>query len=82
MFKILSSVAVAIALLSLTPAAEQAAAQEPRVVTPKRRPQIVITQERQRLSASAKRHCEAELVQEYRPSGTVIVPRTICWWQN
>ena len=52
------------------------------MVTPKRRPQIVITPGRQRLSASAKRHCEAELVKEYRPSGTVIVPRTICWWQN
>jgi hypothetical protein len=27
------------------------------------------------------RECAAQLVQEYRPSGTVIVPVTRCWWQ-
>ena len=27
------------------------------------------------------RQCEARLVQEYRPSGTVIVPRMQCWWE-
>jgi hypothetical protein len=26
------------------------------------------------------RECAAQLVQEYRPSGTVIVPRMQCWW--
>jgi hypothetical protein len=26
------------------------------------------------------RECNAELVPEYRPSGTVIVPRMQCWW--
>ena len=30
---------------------------------------------------NAKRYCRAKLVQEYRPSGTVIVPRMHCWWQ-
>jgi hypothetical protein len=28
----------------------------------------------------AVRHCTFKLVQEYRPSGTVIVPRQRCWW--
>jgi hypothetical protein len=28
----------------------------------------------------ATRDCRAKLVQEYRPSGTVIVPRMQCWW--
>ena len=28
----------------------------------------------------AVRHCASNLVQEYRPSGTVIVPRMRCWW--
>jgi hypothetical protein len=28
------------------------------------------------------RECVAQLVQEYRPSGTVIVPVTHCWWQR
>jgi hypothetical protein len=29
---------------------------------------------------NAKRECVARYVQEYRPSGTVIVPRMNCWW--
>jgi hypothetical protein len=29
---------------------------------------------------NAVRHCNSRLVQEHRPSGTVIVPRTQCWW--
>jgi len=27
------------------------------------------------------RQCTAQLVKEYRPSGTVIVPTTRCWWE-
>jgi hypothetical protein len=27
------------------------------------------------------RQCNAQLVKEYRPSGTVIVPVTRCWWE-
>lgn len=27
-----------------------------------------------------RRECAARLVQEFRPSGTVIVPRMRCWW--
>src|SRR5262249_1883874 len=30
----------------------------------------------------AVRQCSARLVQEARPSGTVIVPRTTCWWER
>jgi hypothetical protein len=29
---------------------------------------------------NAKRECAARYVQEYRPSGTVVVPRVRCWW--
>ncbi len=29
---------------------------------------------------NAVRHCVSNLVPEYRLSGTVIVPRTRCWW--
>jgi hypothetical protein len=29
---------------------------------------------------NAVRECDSRLVQEYRPSGTVIVPRMWCWW--
>ena len=28
------------------------------------------------------RQCTARLVQEYRPSGMVIVPVTRCWWER
>ena len=28
------------------------------------------------------RQCAARLVQQYRPSGTVIVPVTRCWWER
>ncbi len=30
---------------------------------------------------NAVRDCEARYVQEYRPSGTVIVPRVNCFWR-
>ncbi len=29
---------------------------------------------------NAKRACAARYVTEYRPSGTVVVPRMNCWW--
>lgn len=29
---------------------------------------------------NASRECAVRYVQEYRPSGTVIVPRMHCWW--
>jgi hypothetical protein len=31
---------------------------------------------------NAVRQCSSWLAQEYRPSGTVIVPRMRCWWQR
>src|SRR5690242_11079637 len=31
---------------------------------------------------NAVRQCVSRLVPEYRPSGTVIVPRTNCWWEQ
>jgi hypothetical protein len=31
---------------------------------------------------NAVRQCTARLVPEYRPSGTVIVPVTRCWWEQ
>lgn len=45
------------------------------------RTSIVVTPRRRQLPPDAKRHCEAWLEQEYRVSGTVIVPRQRCWWQ-
>ncbi len=31
---------------------------------------------------NAVRQCSSWLAQEYRPSGTVIVPRMRCWWER
>jgi hypothetical protein len=28
------------------------------------------------------RQCDAQLVREYRPGGTVVVPVTHCWWER
>lgn len=36
----------------------------------------------QRLSPNAVRECSATYVQEFRPSGTVIVPRMYCFWRQ
>jgi hypothetical protein len=36
----------------------------------------------QSLAPDAVRQCESWLATEYRPSGTVIVPRMRCWWER
>ena len=46
-----------------------------------RRPHVTIYPRHRKLGPNAKRHCRAWLAQEYRVSGTVIVPRQRCWWQ-
>jgi hypothetical protein len=43
------------------------------------RPRVMVYP--RRLPPSARRHCRAWLVQEYRVSGTVIVPRMRCRWE-
>lgn len=45
------------------------------------RPRVTIYPRRKRLTANSVRQCRAQLVKEYRPSGTVIVPRMQCWWE-
>ncbi len=45
------------------------------------RPRVVIQPRGYRLPPNAKRECRARLVQEYRVSGPVIVPRMTCWWE-
>ena len=50
-----------------------------------RRPRIVITpQQGYRVvepPPTARRYCRSWLAQEFRPSGTVIVPQMQCWWE-
>jgi hypothetical protein len=45
------------------------------------RPRITIYPRRRELGPNARRECRAKLVQEYRVSGTVIVPKMTCWWE-
>lgn len=68
-------------LLVSTPASAQSGARSSDVSTARARPRVVIQPRRQRLSANARRECRARLVQEYRVSGTVIVPQMTCWWE-
>jgi hypothetical protein len=62
--------------MALPAAAQQAADQSPRS-----RPRIVVHPRSGQLGPNAKRYCRSWLVQEYRVSGPVIVPRMQCWWQ-
>ncbi len=49
---------------------------------PRPRPRITIhPRGGSQLPPTAKRYCRSWLAQEYRVSGTVIVPRMQCWWQ-
>lgn len=45
------------------------------------RPRVTIYPRRQQLTANSVRQCRAQMVKEYRPSGTVVVPRMHCWWE-
>jgi hypothetical protein len=69
----------ALALIAtMLPAAAQPTSERER---PKR-PRIVIHPQRWTVEPgpNAKRYCRSWLVQEYRESGTVIVPKMQCWW--
>jgi hypothetical protein len=74
--------AAAVAVLAVTPAAaeptvktrETAASSD---VSAQSRPRARLRVYPGRL---LYRDCDFKLVQEWRPSGTVIVPRQRCWW--
>jgi hypothetical protein len=45
------------------------------------RPRITVHPRRNFPGPNAKRYCRAWLATENRPSGTVITPQMVCWWQ-
>jgi hypothetical protein len=47
----------------------------------RRRPRVIIRPRRVRPGPNSQRICRSWLVEEYRPSGTVIVPQMRCWWE-
>lgn len=52
-----------------------------REVSAQRRAAITIHPSRSTPGPNATRHCDAWLEKEYRPSGTVVVPRMRCVWR-
>lgn len=56
---------------------------DPAVVPPSsRRPPTRLRVYRNAPGPNSVRQCEAHYEQEYRVSGTVIVPRVHCWWEG
>ncbi len=45
------------------------------------RTRITVYPRRTQPGPNSKRQCRAQLVKEYRASGTVIVPKMNCWWE-
>ena len=68
-------------LMAGAPASAQSGARTSDGATTRTRPRVVIQPQRYRLGPNARRECRAQLVQEYRVSGTVIVPQMQCWWE-
>jgi hypothetical protein len=69
--------------------ADRAVSSDMSVHTRKRRPRVRIYREDERgvypsynPGSDAVRDCTAHYVQEFRPSGTVIVPRMTCYWRH
>jgi hypothetical protein len=66
-------------LMAVAPAAAQSRNSDE--VSARPRPRVVIQRRTTQLPPNARRECRARLVQEYRVSGTVIVPQMNCWWE-
>jgi hypothetical protein len=45
------------------------------------RPRVTIYPRQNTVRSNSVRQCRSQLVKEYRVSGTVIVPKTQCWWE-
>ena len=69
-----------IAAAAAMPAVAQTQQRGTEVAQETPRPRIIIRPRREP-GPNAKRECEVHLVEQYRPSGTVIVPVMNCWWQ-
>jgi hypothetical protein len=64
------------------PAAAIAGAYQTHALTAqtRRRQRVIIRPRRVRPGPISHRICRSWLAEEYRPSGTVIVPQMRCWW--
>jgi hypothetical protein len=78
---LLCLLAVAGLSLAAAPASAQSGARSSDEAASRARPRVVIQRRTSQLPPNARRECRSQLVQEYRVSGTVIVPQTTCWWE-
>ncbi|MBI3703549.1 MAG: hypothetical protein HY244_06835 [Rhizobiales bacterium] len=72
--------ALALGFVAIQPAAA-APGDQRQELSAQSRPRVTIYPRHRKLGPNAKRHCRFWLAQEYRVSGTVIVPRQRCRWQ-
>lgn len=75
------ALAVAVALAALTAMPASAQTQRGSEYAQSTRQRIVVTPGRTTPGPNSTRECQARLVEQHRPSGTVIVPVMHCWWQ-
>jgi hypothetical protein len=86
-FGLLALIAASFAVFSASeaaaPAAGIAGAEQTHALAAqtRRRPRVIIRPRRVRPGPNSERICRSWLVEEYRPSGTVIVPQMRCWWE-
>ncbi len=66
-------------LMAAAPAAAQSRNSDE--ASTRQRPRVVIQRRTTQLHANSRRECRAQLVQEVRASGPVIVPVMNCWWE-
>jgi hypothetical protein len=71
---------IALALAAALPATA-ATSDRDQQASVRKPPRVIIRPHRVEPGPNARRQCESWLAQEYRPSGTVIVPRMRCWWE-
>ena len=81
MLKIATALTALVFGYGLIPPAAADPADQRQDLSAQRRPHVTIYPRHRRLGPNAKRHCRFWLAQEYRVSGSVIVPRQRCWWQ-
>ncbi len=74
------TLASAIAVVTALPAVAQTQ-RGTEVAQASTRQRIIVTPGRTTPGPNSTRQCEARLVEQHRPSGTVIVPVMRCWWQ-
>lgn len=75
------SAAIILTVLLGAAATGPAQAQQRDTVVAQSRPQITVYPRRVGPGPNAVRQCRSWLAQEHRPSGTVVVPKMVCWWE-